>query len=216
MSTYLDKLQALPPEIVNDFLIKGDSSAISKEMQLFIMQIQWAAEITRSIKSISRAASKLRTRVLMEQRINLPIPTAKSRIYAAMEYLHVENNVAQAVWDMDTADKLQDYALALTRQRKFNEAAKWTDRANDLRKQANTATQKNGGNTFFLVSNKITHEELGFGKKNLKEIARKHKDGYYLNLINNDLKDHISKEERKQLLQDANISDAEYEEVEND
>jgi len=185
-------------------------------MQAFIMQIQWAAEITNSIKSISRAATKLRTRVLVEQNINLPIPTAKSRIYAALEYLHVDNNVAQAVWDMDTADKLEDIALGLRKQRKFNEAAKWVDRANELRRAANTTTKSNGGNTYFLVSNKITHEELGFKKKNLKEIARKHSDGYYLNLINNELKDHIDKDERKKLLEDMNITDADYEEVEND
>lgn len=211
MSTYLDKLNNLPSEIVNDFLVKGQSEAISVEMQNFIMQIQWAAEITNSTKSITRAANKLRTRVLIEQKINLPIPTAKSRIYASMEYLHVDNNVAQAVWDMDTADKLEDLALALRRQRKFNEAAKWVDRANQLRNSANTANKNNGGNTYFLVSNKISHEELGFNKKNLKEIARKHGQGYYLNLINNELKNHIDKDERKKLLEDMNITDVESE-----
>lgn len=212
----IDKLNALPSEIVNEFLVKGQSQAISVEMQGFIMQIQWAAEITSTIKSISRAAKKLQTRVLIEQGYRISIPAAKNRIYSSMEYLHVENNVAQAVWDMDTADKLEDLALALRRQRKFNEAAKWIDKANDLRRKANSTKDSGGGNTYFLVSNKITHEELGFKERNLKKIAKQHSDGYYLNLINNDLKKHISKEERADLLKDMNITDTKFEEVGNE
>ena len=56
----------------------------------------------------------------------------------------------------------------------------------------------------------ITPEELGYSKKSLKEIASKHNEGFYLNLID---KLPIEKEEKKRLLRDADIQEAEFTEV---
>ncbi|MDD4009531.1 MAG: hypothetical protein PHQ67_06925, partial [Fermentimonas sp.] len=58
----------------------------------------------------------------------------------------------------------------------------------------------------FLISPEITAEQMGFACESLKEIAKKNNEGYYLNLIDSLP---IDKKEKKRLLADADISDAE-------
>ena len=58
----------------------------------------------------------------------------------------------------------------------------------------------------FLISNEVTAELLGFTKRNLKEIAQKNNNGFYINLIDSLP---VEKEEKQRLLRDANIVDAE-------
>ena len=66
----------------------------------------------------------------------------------------------------------------------------------------------------FLISPELTPEELGFSKKNLKEIAAKHNQGFYVTLIDSLP---IENKEKKRLLRDAYIQDAEIvEELPND
>ena len=112
MTTKLQRLGDLHPDIVTDFLESHKSAGISEDLQNFIMQLQWAIEI-REVdheRSITRAAAKLRQRVWVVQKIRMSIPNCKVRIAEAMNYFSVDLNVPQKVWDLDTADKLEDYA----------------------------------------------------------------------------------------------------------
>lgn len=56
-------------------------------------------------------------------------------------------------------------------------------------------------------------KELGFSKRSLKEIARKSNEGFYINLIESLP---IENDEKKRLLSDANIQEAEFTEELND
>ena len=58
----------------------------------------------------------------------------------------------------------------------------------------------------FIISPEVTPEELGFQKKNLKEIAAKHNKGFYVSLIDGLP---IESVEKKRLLRDADIEEAE-------
>lgn len=212
--TSLEKLEAYHPDVISSFLQKGTSDAIEEEMQLFINQLQMAAEVKYYYSSITVASKKLAERVWAQQRIKMSIRLAKERIYDAMNYFHVDNNVAQSVWDLDTADKLQRYAMMLTKDDKFDQAAKWEDRANELRRRANAAISNEDFEApIFLFSPDLSHEDMGFEKENLKKIAREDADGYYLKLINNLDAD---PEDKKRLLNDAGITDIDFEEIENE
>ena len=57
-----------------------------------------------------------------------------------------------------------------------------------------------------VISPEITPEELGFQKKSLKEIAAKHNRGFYISLIDGLP---IESSEKKRLLRDADIQEAE-------
>ena len=66
----------------------------------------------------------------------------------------------------------------------------------------------------FLITPNITAEELGFSKKSLKDIAAKHNEGFYVTLIDSLP---VENKEKKRLLRDADIQDAEIvEEIKND
>lgn len=212
--TSLEKLEALHPDVINSFLKKGSSDAIDEELQLFIHQLQMAAEVKYYYNSITLASKKLAERVWAEQRIKMSVRLAKERIYDAMNYFHVDNNVAQKIWDMNTADRLDNIALMLIKDDKFDQAAKWTVKANELRKRANEAVNNEEFEApVFLFSPELSHEDMGFEKENLKKIAKEDADGYYLKLINNL---DAEPEDKKRLLKDAGITDVEFEEIENE
>ena len=53
---YLETIEKLHPDIVHHFLQTGECKGIPEEIQLFLKQMQWAAEIyeyERNIKSSS-------------------------------------------------------------------------------------------------------------------------------------------------------------------
>ncbi len=208
---YLARLEALHPDIISNFLESGNSEAIPVELQQFIMQLQWAIEIKEYESNINRAAKKLRERVWATHKIRLNINTAKARIYNAMVYFDVDDNIPQKVWDRDAANKFESLAKLAIAQDKLNEAGRFIDRANELRRRANTADVGAGSNQInFLISTDYNIEDGGFERKNLKQIAAKANKGFYINLINGLP---LSQEEKEPLYRDADIEEADFEEI---
>ncbi len=82
-------------------------------------QLQFAAEIYEYERNITRAAKQLRVRILASQKIDVPVRTCKARIYAALDYFNIDNNVAIKVWENDFADKYQDLAKLAMSQRRY-------------------------------------------------------------------------------------------------
>ncbi len=206
---YLQTIETLHPDIIRDFLQTGNSSAIPVEVQHFIFQMQWAAEIWEHERNITRAARKLAERTFAIQKEVISLQTAKSRIYAAITYFDIDSNVPQQVWDRDTANKMEDLAKLAIKLDKVDTAKQCLIEANDLRRRANDTEQTNGRPIVFLMSPDVDIESLGFKKKNLKEIARKASDGFYVKLITSL---DVDKEEKKRLMRDAEVQDVEFEE----
>jgi hypothetical protein len=67
----------------------------------------------------------------------------------------------------------------------------------------------------FIITPDISVLDMGFENKSLKQIAKKHNDGYYIKLIDSLP---IDKAEKRRLFSDADIEDAklEGEELDND
>ena len=108
--TKLDKLEKIHPDLISEFLTTGSCSGITEEIQLFLKQLQWAAEIFEYERNITRASKLLRQRVNAVQQINIDIRTCKARIYAAIGYFEIDNNVSIKVWESNYADKYEDLA----------------------------------------------------------------------------------------------------------
>lgn len=205
----LARLDTLHPDIINDFIEKGESEGIPVELQQFIHQISWASEIHHYERNITRAARKLKHRVLTTQGLRLTDRTCRQRINDALNFFSVDSNVSSAVWDMQTADRLQDYAKLAALKHDAKAAGHLEERANFYRQRASAESQNTGTKTInFLISKDIKAADLGFTDKNLKEIAKKANDGYYIKLINGLP---IEKEQKKALFTDAEIVD--YEEL---
>lgn len=205
--TYLETIEKLHPDIVHHFLTTGESKGITEEVQLFLKQMQWAAEIYEYERNINRASRTLRARILGQQKINIDIRTCKARIYSAITYFNMDNNVAEKVWLTDYADKYEDLARVAIAADELKTAKSCFDAARDCRIRASEAAKKESDwAPVFLISNDISLEQIGFRKRSLKEIARKSNEGYYINLIEGLP---IEEEEKKRLLRDANIEEAE-------
>ena len=204
---YLEIIEKLHPDIINNFLQTGVSKGISPEIQIFLKQMQWAAEIYEYERNITRAASLLHTRILALQKLNVDVRTCKARIYSAIAYFNIDNNVSIKVWETDYANKYEDLAKVAIAADEFKTAKACLDAAHDCRIRASEAAEKDGSwAPVFLISKEITPELLGFSKRSLKEIAKKNNEGFYINLIDSLP---IEKDEKKRLLKDANIEDAE-------
>lgn len=204
---YLEILEQLHPDIVQHFLTTGESKGIPEEIQVFLKQLQWAAETYEYERNISRAARKLRSRIAVNQQIDVDIRTCKARIYAAITYFNMDNNVATKVWETDYADKYEDLALLAINADEYKTAKACYDAAHECRVRASEAAQKETAwAPIFLISNDVTLEQLGMQKRSLKAIAKKNNEGFYINLIDSLP---IEREEKDRLLRDANIEDAE-------
>ncbi|DBA55447.1 hypothetical protein [Porphyromonas gingivalis] len=209
--TFIDQLEKLHPDIVESFLITGVSSAMSEEMKIFVRQLQWAAEIYSTERNITRAAKSLRTRILASQKITVDIRTCKARIYAAMSYFAIDNNVATKVWETDFADKYEDLASLAIASDDIKTAYKCYNSAHECRVRASeAANREQAWAPVFIISPDISLIDLGFEKKSLKAIAKKSNDGFYRRLIDGLP---IDQKEKVRLFNDANIQDIEAEEI---
>lgn len=215
MSSQLQRLETLHPDIITDFLESGKSLGIPPDLQKFIQQLQWAIEIREldHERNITRAARKLRSRIMAVHKINMSLPACKNRIADALSYFSVDLNVPQKVWDLDTADKLEDLAKLATKDNDWRTAHKLYMDANELRRRAaQTLSDDDFEPHIFLMDPKITGADLGFEEGNLKEIAAKANDGFYVQLIT---QLPIDKKDKQALMRDAEVQDIEFEEIEN-
>lgn len=138
-----------------------------------------------------------------------------ARIYQAINYFQVDCNVPIKVWESNFANKYEDIAKLCALNRDYKGMKSCYDAALECRRRSSEIAEADRDlGVLFLISPELTPEELGFTKKNLKEIAKKHNDGFYLTLIDGLP---IESKEKKRLLRDADIQDAEIvEELPND
>lgn len=204
---YLDTIDKLHPDIISAFLATGKSDGIPEEIQLFLKQLQWAAEIYEYERNITRAAKQLQTRITTLQQVYIDVRTCKARIYAAINYFNIDNNVSIKIWESNFADKYEDLAKLCAVRGDYKTQMKCYENAAECRRRASEIAEADRDlGVVFLITPNITPEQLGFSKKSLKEIAKKHNDGFYLDLINSLP---IEMAEKKRLLRDADIEEAE-------
>lgn len=215
MKSKIDRLDAIHPDLISAFLTGGKGDGIPIDIQIFLKQLQWAAEIYEYERNITRAARKLRLRINAEQGERIEDRTCMSRIYQAINYFNVDCNVPTKVWENNFANKYEDLAKICAVQRDYKSQKACYDAALECRRRASEVAEADRGlGVTFILSPEITAEEMGFAKRNLKEIAAKHNRGFYINLIENLP---LEKAEKKRLLRDADIDDAEIiQEIDND
>ena len=138
-----------------------------------------------------------------------------ARIYQAINYFQVDCNVPIKVWESNFANKYEDLAKLCALNSDYKGMKSCYDAALECRRRSSEIAEADRDlGVLFLISPELTAEELGFSKKNLKEIAAKHNEGFYIKLIDSLP---VENKEKKRLLRDADIQDAEIvEEIQND
>ena len=207
MKSDLEKLESVHPDLITTFLTTGEGEGIPKDVQIFLKQLQWASEIYEFERNITRGAKKLRIRIAAEQHLTLDVRTCMSRINQAIGYFNVDCNVGIKVWENDFANKYEDLAKVCSAKRDYKMQKACMDQALECRRRASEMAEADRDlGVVFIISPEVTPEELGFQKKNLKEIAAKHNKGFYVSLIDGLP---IESVEKKRLLRDADIEEAE-------
>lgn len=210
--TTTEQLNTFHPDLISTFLTTGSCAGIPKDIQLFLKQIQWAAEIFEYERNITRCSKKLHLRILSEQGLNIDPRTCKARIYSAIEYFDIDCNVSQKVWESNFADRYENLATMCISRGDIKTAKLCQDAALECRRRSSAIAETDKSwAPVFLINDVLTVDDLRFNKKNLKAIAKKHEDGFYLQLIDSLP---IEKEEKDRLKRDANIQDVEVEEIE--
>ena len=207
MKSDLEKLESVHPDLITTFLTTGEGEGIPKDVQIFLKQLQWASEIYEFERNITRGAKKLRVRIAAEQHLTLGVRTCMSRINQAIGYFNVDCNVGIKVWENDFANKYEDLAKVCSAKRDYKMQKACMDQALECRRRASEMAEADRDlGVVFIISPEVTPEELGFQKKNLKEIAAKHNKGFYVSIIDGLP---IESVEKKRLLRDADIEEAE-------
>ena len=199
--TYIEKLSTLHPDVIDEFIRTGTSDVIPIDLQQTISQMVFAIQIYRTERNISLAARKLQVRTKAEQGIDININTAKSRLYAALNYFDVDCNVSENVWLRDYANKYEDLV-------KVALAKGCMAAALECRLRATAADRQATLGVVYVMSSEIRPEDLGFQTRSKKEIARKALDGQYAKMIDSL---NVSAEEKKRLREDAEIDDVDFE-----
>ena len=211
----IESLEAIHPDLISNFLTTGKGDGIPEDIQLFLKQLQYAAEIYETERNIKRAARLLRIRINTLQGVHISERACMARIYEAINYFCLDNNVSIKVWESDFANKYEDLAKLCLANNDYKGAKACFDAAVECRRRASEIAEadRDLGITF-LISPEITPELLGLESQNLKKIAAKANDGFYLKLIDGLP---IEGSEKKRLLRDADIEEAQIiEEIPND
>lgn len=213
--TQLDRIEQIRPNLISQFFATGECEAIPEELQMFLQQLQWAMEIYEHERSITRAARRLQQRINAQQHVKIELRTCMARLYEAINYFQVDNNVPIKIWENQYANQFENLAKMCAMAGDYKTQSKCYERALECRRRASEITEADRDlGVTFIISPNITPEQLGFSKKNLKEIAAKHNQGFYHTLIDSLP---IETKEKKRLLRDADIQEAEIvEEIPND
>lgn len=213
--TQLDRIEQIHPDLISQFFATGECEAIPEELQMFLQQLQWAMEIYEHERSITRAARRLQRRINAQQHVKIEQRTCMARLYEAINYFQVDNNVPIKIWENQYANQFENLAKMCAMAGDYKTQGKCYERALECRRRASEITEADRDlGVTFIISPNITPEQLGFSKKNLKEIAAKHNQGFYVTLIDSLP---IETKEKKRLLRDADIQEAEIvEEIPND
>lgn len=201
----IDDIMELHPDLISGFLATGKSDAIPMELQLFLQQLQWAIEIFEHERSIHRCARELVKRVAALQHVMMEERTAKARIYEALNFFHVDQNVPVKMWESIYADQFEKIAQYAALKGDLKSQVKATEHALECRRRAaEIADNDRSLGIWQLFGTEVTPEMLGYENQDLKMIARKNREGAYT--IIKSLP--IETADRKRLLRDADIEEA--------
>ena len=119
MKSEIEKLESVHPDLITTFMTTGEGKGIPEDVQTFLKQLQWAAEIYEYERNITRGARQLKQRIASQQKITLDVRTCMTRINQAISYFNVDCNVAIKVWENDFANKYEDLAKLCSAKRDY-------------------------------------------------------------------------------------------------
>ena len=194
-------LESYKADDIQYFLAQRKSDVIPADMQDYILQLDSMSRLFHYHKhNYSRAVECLR-----KEWPQLTIAQARCIYRDALEYFYQDDGISARAWDLKYADAYDDLARLAIKSDKLATAKAALDKAHELRTKQREQESQKWQPPIYLVNINVRPEDLGYQSQRLMDIAKRAEDAQYKELI---LGLETTEAEKKRLLADANISDA--------
>ncbi len=195
-------LESYKADDIQYFLAQRKSDIIPVDMQDYILQLDSMSRLFHYHKhNYSRAVECLR-----KEWPQLTIAQAREIYRDALEYFYQDDGISARAWDLKYADAYDDLARLAIKADKLATAKAALDKAHELRTKQREQENHQWQPPIYLVNINVRPEDLGYQSQRLMDIAKRAEDAQYKELI---LGLETTEAEKKRLLADANIPDAE-------
>lgn len=195
-------LESYKADDIQYFLAQRKSDVIPVDMQDYILQLDSMSRLFHYHKhNYSRAVECLR-----KEWPQLTIAQARCIYRDALEYFYQDDGISARAWDLKYADAYDDLARLAIKADKLATAKAALDKAHELRTKQREQENHQWQPPIYLVNINVRPEDLGYQSQKLMDIAKRAEDAQYKELI---LGLETTEAEKKRLLADANIPDAE-------
>lgn len=205
--TLLERLEKIHPDILKDFRRNKKSSAIPPDIQEYIQVIDRVMELYNAEHNIIRAAKRLAA-----EYPDMSLNTCRDRVYDAINYFHINNNVKEEGWCNFYAEYFEHLARIAEHEKNITEARRCAVMAAEYRIRAskiNIDPEKLRPRDQVLMPD-ISPERLGLKQYNMKKLwADSESIIESIPELDSRQRSQLKKEAREVL----GIQDAEYEEV---
>ncbi len=200
-------LESYKADDIQYFLAQRKSDVIPVDMQDYILQLDSMSRLFHYHKhNYSRAVECLR-----KEWPQLTIAQARCIYRDALEYFYQDDCISARAWDLKYADAYDDLARLAIKSDKLATAKAALDKAHELRTKQREQKSHQWQPPIYLVNINVRPEDLGYQSQRLMDIAKRAEDAQYKELI---LGLETTEAEKKRLLADANIPDADIYESE--
>lgn len=194
-------LESYKADDIQYFLAQRKSDVIPVDMQDYILQLDSMSRLFHYHKhNYSRAVECLR-----KEWPQLTIAQARCIYRDALEYFYQDDGISARAWDLKYADAYDDLARLAIKSDKLATAKAALDKAHELRTKQREQESQKWQPPIYLVNINVRPEDLGYQSQRLMDIAKRAEDAQYKELI---LGLETTEAEKKRLLADANIPDA--------
>jgi len=206
----LEHLQRLPIEVIQSYLEKRDAKAAGLKPALanYILQINDAFNLSKKYRNVSRCAEQLR---LLHPELE-SLPTAKSRVYDAIEFFNADCTVTAPAWNSYYADVMKNLADINLVAQDLKEARRCFEKAHeyDLAASANRIDPRRIQFKHQVVSPDVHLPRMGITPVGILKAWEQAKDIIHSRDISPKEKGRLLNEAKREL----NVEDADYEEIE--
>jgi len=198
--TRLERVKELDGDVLQTFLMTRRGNAIPEELRAYILQLNSVSNIIHEEGACcSKVARKLRI-----EYPELSYSQALNIFYDALNFFYVDDNVSAASWDNYYADRMEELYRKAEEEGNMKVAHACLESAHRLRtRNRNVTNPSDWTPPVFLISSRLTPEQLGFKKQEIFEIQRRQENKALGELIE---RLPTSEKEKKRLMQEASVS----------
>lgn len=196
-------LQNTDVDEIQQFLQTRTSATIPQPLQTYILQLDSVNRIMHHNRLSVRAAIEQ----LRREWPSLTVAQARGIYYDAIDYFYHDDHASARAWDMAYADAFDDLRLLAIAAGKLSTAQRCMELAHKLRTTVREAEDFKWQAPVYMVNINVRPEDLGYKSQKLADIARRAENKEYISMISSL---ETTEAEKKRLLADAGIREAEY------